>query len=58
MSIKKKRTCCFTFYCSFPNGGEDKALGKIKNRWEKLVVGYFSECMTGFTYQAAAHTDR
>lgn len=44
-----------TVMCSFPNGGEDKAPGKIKNEWEKLVVGYFSECMTGFTYQAAAH---
>jgi uncharacterized protein (DUF608 family) len=44
-----------TVMCSFPNGGEDKAPGKIKNDWEKLVVGYFSECMTGFTYQAAAH---
>ena len=44
-----------TVMCSFPRGGEDKAPGQIKNEWEKLVVGYFSECMTGFTYQAAAH---
>lgn len=44
-----------TMMCTFPNGGADKAPGKIKNKWEKLVVGYFSECMTGFTYQAAAH---
>ncbi len=44
-----------TVMCSFPNGGEEKAPGKIKNEWEKLVVGYFSECMTGFTYQAASH---
>ncbi len=44
-----------TVMCSFPNGGEDKAPGKINNEWEKLVVGYFSECMTGFTYQAASH---
>ncbi len=44
-----------TVMCSFPHGGEDKAPGKIKNEWEKLVVGYFSECMTGFTWQAAGH---
>ena len=44
-----------TMMCTFPNGGADKAPGKIKNEWEKLGVGYFSECMTGFTYQAAGH---
>lgn len=44
-----------TVMCSFPRGGEEKAPGKIKSEWEKLVVGYFSECMTGFTYQAAGH---
>ncbi len=44
-----------TVMCSFPREGEDKAPGKIKNEWEKLVIGYFSECMTGFTWQAAAH---
>ncbi len=44
-----------TVMCSFPRGGEEKAPGKINSEWEKLVVGYFSECMTGFTYQAAAH---
>ena len=44
-----------TVMCTFPFGGEDKVPGEIKNEWEKLVVGYFSECMTGFTYQAAAH---
>jgi uncharacterized protein (DUF608 family) len=44
-----------TVMCSFPRGGEDKAPGEIKSEWEKLVVGYFSECMTGFTYQAAGH---
>ena len=44
-----------TIMCTFPNGGADKAPGKIENEWEKLVVSYFSECMTGFTYQAAAH---
>ncbi len=44
-----------TMMCTFPNGGADKAPGKIKSEWEKLVVGYFSECMTGFTYQAAGH---
>ncbi len=44
-----------TVMCSFPRDGEEKAPGKINSEWEKLVVGYFSECMTGFTYQAAAH---
>jgi uncharacterized protein (DUF608 family) len=44
-----------TMMCTFPNGGAEKAPGEIENEWEKLVVGYFSECMTGFTYQAAAH---
>lgn len=44
-----------TVMCSFPKGGEEKAPGQVKNEWENLVVGYFSECMTGFTYQAAAH---
>jgi len=44
-----------TMICSFPKGGADKAPGEVRNEWEKLVVGYFSECMTGFTYQAAAH---
>jgi non-lysosomal glucosylceramidase len=44
-----------TVICSFPRGGSDKAPGQIRNDWEKLVVGYFSECMTGFTYQAAGH---
>ncbi len=44
-----------TIMCSFPRGGADKAPGQIQNDWEKLVVGYFSESMTGFTYQAAAH---
>lgn len=44
-----------TMMCTFPNGGADKAPGQVQNEWENLVVGYFSECMTGFTYQAAAH---
>ncbi|MDN5202192.1 GH116 family glycosyl-hydrolase [Fulvivirgaceae bacterium BMA10] len=44
-----------TVMCSFPKGGAEKAPGKIRNDWEKLAVGYFSESMTGFTYQAAAH---
>ncbi len=43
-----------TVICSFPKGGADKAPGKVRNEWEKLVIGYFSECMTGFEYQAAA----
>ncbi|MEN7547665.1 GH116 family glycosyl-hydrolase [Rapidithrix thailandica] len=44
-----------TLICSFPQGGEKMAPGKINSEWEKLVVGYFSECMTGFTWQAASH---
>jgi uncharacterized protein (DUF608 family) len=44
-----------TVMCSFPYGGEDIVPGKVNNEWERLIVGYFSECMTGFTYQAAAH---
>ena len=43
-----------TVICSFPKGGADKASGNVRNDWEKLVIGYFSECMTGFEYQAAA----
>ncbi len=44
-----------TVMCSFPRGGEEVVPGKVNNEWERLIVGYFSECMTGFTYQAAAH---
>lgn len=44
-----------TIMCTFPNGGAEIAPGKIKHDWDKLTVGYFSECMTGFTYQAAGH---
>ena len=33
--------------CTFPYGGADKAPGKVKNDWEKQVVGYFSEIFTG-----------
>ena len=44
-----------TVICSFPNGGAESAAGKIKNDWEYLTVGYFSESMTGFTYEAASH---
>lgn len=40
---------------TFPKGGADIAAGKVKHDWDKLTVGYFSESMTGFTYQAAAH---
>lgn len=43
-----------TVICSFPKGGADRAPGNVRNDWERLVVGYFSECMTGFEYQAAA----
>ena len=44
-----------TVISSFPRGGTEIVPGKIHNEWEKLSVGYFSESMTGFTYQAAAH---
>jgi len=44
-----------TIMTTFPNGGADTAAGKVKHDWDKLTVGYFSESMTGFTYQAAAH---
>lgn len=44
-----------TMLTSFPNGGTEQAPGKIKHDWDKLTVGYFSENMTGFTYQAAGH---
>lgn len=44
-----------TIMCTFPNGGADSAAGTIASDWNNLVVGYFSECMTGFTYQAAGH---
>ena len=44
-----------TVMCSFPNGGEEVVPGKVNNEWEKLIVGYFSECMSGFAHQAAAH---
>lgn len=44
-----------TIMCTFPKGGAGIAPGKIKHDWDKLTVGYFSESMTGFTYQVAAH---
>ena len=44
-----------TIMCSFPRGGATKAPGEVRSEWEKLAVGYFNECMTGFTYQAAAN---
>lgn len=44
-----------TVICSFPRGGSSDAKGTDASNWDNLVVGYFSECMTGFTYQAAAH---
>lgn len=40
--------------CTFPKGGTDKAPGIIKNEWEKLVIGYFSEIWTGQEHQLAA----
>jgi uncharacterized protein (DUF608 family) len=44
-----------TVICSFPHGGEREAIAGHKKGWNALVVGYFSESMTGFTYQAAAN---
>ena len=44
-----------TVICSFPKGGIEKVSGRVNNDWEKLSIGYYSESMTGFTYQAAAH---
>ena len=40
--------------CSFPKGGADLAPGLVKNDWEKLVVGYFSEMWTGQEHAVAA----
>lgn len=40
--------------CTFPKGGTDIAPGIIKNDWEKLVIGYFSEIWTGQEHQLAA----
>ncbi|MCL3781050.1 hypothetical protein EMN47_11740 [Prolixibacteraceae bacterium JC049] len=40
--------------CTFPKGGGDQAPGKIKNEWEKTIVGYFSEMWTGQEHQLAA----
>ena len=40
--------------CSFPKGGADQAPGLVKNDWEKLVVGYFSEMWTGQEHAVAA----
>jgi uncharacterized protein (DUF608 family) len=44
-----------TIMCTFPKGGALESKGTKAAEWDNLVVGYFSECMTGFTYQAAAH---
>lgn len=44
-----------TIICTFPKGGDKEAKGTDASNWDNLVAGYFSECMTGFTYQAAAH---
>ena len=41
--------------CTFPHGGAKEAVPTGTKDWDALVVGYFSECMTGFTYQVAAH---
>jgi uncharacterized protein (DUF608 family) len=44
-----------TIMCTFPKGGALASKGTKAADWDNLVVGYFSESMTGFTYQAAAH---
>ena len=44
-----------TIMCTFPKGGALESKGTKAAEWDNLVVGYFSESMTGFTYQAAAH---
>ncbi len=44
-----------TIMCTFPKGGALESKGAKAADWDNLVVGYFSECMTGFTYQAAGH---
>lgn len=44
-----------TIMCTFTKGGALESKGTKADDWDNLVVGYFSECMTGFTYQAAAH---
>ncbi|QTE23685.1 GH116 family glycosyl-hydrolase [Polaribacter cellanae] len=44
-----------TIMCTFPKGGALASKGTKAAEWDNLVVGYFSECMTGFTYQAAGH---
>lgn len=44
-----------TIMCTFPKGGALESKGTKAADWDQLVVGYFSESMTGFTYQAAAH---
>ncbi|MET2983714.1 GH116 family glycosyl-hydrolase [Aureibaculum conchae] len=44
-----------TIMCTFPKGGALESKGTKAADWDNLVVGYFSECMTGFTYQVAGH---
>lgn len=39
--------------CSFPHGGEKMAAAGVTD-WDNLVIGYFTECMTGFSYPVAA----
>jgi hypothetical protein len=38
--------------CTWPRGGAERAAGR---RGDPTFVGYFTECMTGFEYQVAAH---
>lgn len=40
--------------CTFPKGGANLAPGEVKNEWEKLVVGYFSEIWSGQEHALAA----
>lgn len=43
-----------TFMCTFPHGGDRRSAPAGGGPWDNLVVGYFSENMTGFTYNVAA----
>ena len=38
------------FICTFPNGGAETSTNE-----GGVIGGYFTECMTGFTYQVASH---
>lgn len=44
-----------TIMCSFPKGGAEIAPGNVRNSWEKLSVGYFTEFWTGQEHHTASH---